>query len=375
MRKIYPLLGLAALLSGACSNDENTQDPPAAPSYKIESRQLSRIPFYHPQNPDRRTPEVQVSSEVQKLEFFGWSEENDKRFTLQLPEQTAGYDRVMLEYTMGGWNEGPADYDNTTMLFVTGKSDGERYEIVRAFTPFGGSFDGSWTRTYYIDVTEFLPLLSGETEFSLYYGGFDATAKRAHTVQIKLNYYAGERDKEVILVQKLYDSSRDSNTGYRSWAYGLPEHEIEAEERLGLRTVTLPEEVKSLMMRVAISGHGHDQGVFLDRTNYRTHNAAEFDENYYTLLLDGTPQREKGHIFYSNKETYPQAGTYIYDRANWGPGLPLNTHYWEIELKNGHRGELTIDLDLERFLSAETAPNGEATAKYVVEVILFGYDK
>ncbi len=377
-QNLLSLLSCSVLLAATgCNNGESQEQPatPPTPKYEIQCDRSERKPFHHPNNPEKRTPAIQVSSEVHKLEFFGWGESDDKRFSLQLPDDTTPYNRVIIEYTMGGWNQGPADYDNTTMLFVKGKTDGERYEIVRAFTPFGGSFNGDWRRTYYIDVTEFLPLLSGETEFSLYYGGFDANDRRAHTVQITLNYYEGERDKEVIFTQKLYDSSSSSNTGYRSWAYGLADYEIEAEERLGLRTVTLPEEVKSLMMRVAISGHGHDQGTFLDRTNYTTRNAAEFDENFYTILLDEKIQPRKGRIFYSNADTYAQAGTYRFDRANWGPGLPLNTHYWYITFQNGHRGELTIDLDLERFLSAESAPNGEATAKYVVEVILFGYDK
>lgn len=377
MKRLFSFFAMAgAMLTSACGNDEEPkQTPPPAPSYTIESKMVVRKAFHHPNNPEKRTPALQVSSEAHKLEFYGWSEENDKRFVMQLPEDTSPYNRVMVEYTMGGWEQGPADYDNTTIFFIKNKIDGERYEFLRAFTPFGGSFDSSWSRTYYIDVTEFLPMLSGETEFFIYYGGFDATAKRAHTAQITINYYEGEREKEVIFMKNLYDSSHTSNTGYRSWAYGLPEHEIEAEERLGLRTVALPEEVKSLMMRVAISGHGHDQGTFLDRTNYQTRNAAEFDENYYTILLDDEVQPRKGHIFYSNADTYAQAGTYRYDRANWGPGLPLNTHYWQITFENGHRGELTIDLDLERFLSAESEPNGEATAKYVVQVALFGYDK
>lgn len=54
---------------------------------------------------------------------------------------------------------------------------------------------------------------------------------------------------------------------------------------------TLPQEVKSLLMKVAVSGHGHDQGRFIERTGYVTRNAAEFDENTYTIVINGVTQK------------------------------------------------------------------------------------
>lgn len=379
MRAPILLLSTLLLLSlTACGGDDTTpsvgQNPPAE-NPKISARQLSRVPFYHPANPEKRTPDFTATSETLRLEFFGWSESDDKSFTLQLPEDVSGYDRVMLAYTMGGWNQGPGEWDYTTMLWVERKSDGKRFEIVRAFTPYGYYFDGSWSRTYYIDVTEFLPLLEGETTFRLYYGGWDANDERAHTATIALNYYAGEPEKQVLFIEKLYDSSANSNTGYRSWAYGVTGHQIEALERLGKREIEIPAEVKSLLMRVAISGHGHDQGTFTERTGYTTRNAAEFDENFYTITLNGTELLTEGRIFYSNKNTYPQAGTYQYDRANWGPGLPLYTHFWEITLPDEHSGKLTLDFDLESFESAYDSPKAEGVAQYIIQADLFGYDK
>lgn len=114
-------------------------------------------------------------------------------------------------------------------------------------------------------------------------------------------------------------------------------------------------------MRVAISGHGHDQGKFPDRPNYRTKNAAEFDMNTYEIKLNDEAEGVVGNIFYSNADNYPQAGTYQYDRANWGPGNPLYTHYWEIQNLPESGGELTLDFDLERFNSAMKEPNAEGS--------------
>ncbi|MBO7317349.1 MAG: hypothetical protein J6U43_01330, partial [Bacteroidales bacterium] len=198
----------------------------------------------------------------------GWGEQTEKAFQLELPSDVSDIDRVLLEYRMGAWGERPGEWDNTTMLFIEDKSTGERYEIARAISPYGNAFDSDWSKTFWIDVTEFLPMLTGTTTFHLYYGGWDATDTRAHTTTFTFNYYKGEPQRNVIFTHELYDSSRDGNSGYRGWAYGVEGHDIEDISRLGERTVEIPEEVKSLEMRVAITGHGHDQGKFIERENY-----------------------------------------------------------------------------------------------------------
>ena len=336
--------------------------------------QLAKEPFYY-ENPESRTPAYTVASEAHRLSFFGWGEQTDKAFQMVLPSDVAGVDRVLLEYRMGAWGNRPGEWDNTTMLFVEDKATGERYEITRAISPYGNSFNSTWSKTFWLDVTEYLPLLSGETTFYLYYGGWDATDSRAHTATVTLNYYKGEPKRNVVFIHELYDSSRDGNSGYRGWAYGVAGYDIEDVSRLGERTVVVPESVKSLEIRVAITGHGHDQGTFVERIDYHTLNAAEFDENFYEFVYNGVRQSSKGHIFFENSTTYPQAGTYIYDRANWGPGLPINVQYWTITPSKEDYGTITLDMDLEEFVSAMTAPNAEGVAQYIVQVNLFGFDK
>ncbi len=368
IRRIFPaVMVLFALLLSGC-----TKETPRVPTpYKV--RQINRLPFYF-ENPEKRTAAVSVASEEHRLSFFGWGEENDKAFTMQLPDDVSSYNRVLLEYRMGTWEKMPGEWDNTTMLFVEDKN-GERYEIARAITPYGNSFGQYWKKIFWLDVTEYLPMLQGETKFYLYYGGWDATANRAHTLTVTLHYYSGKPSRNTVFVHKLYDSSRDGNSGYRGWAYGVAGHDIEDDARLGLRTIEVPESVKSLEMRVAITGHGHDQGTFLERPGYRTLNAAEFDENYYNFVVNGELQEAEGYIFYDNSTNYKQAGTYLYDRANWAPGNPINVQYWSIEAPAEGYGTMTIDLDLEKFESAMTAPNAEGVAQYIVEVFLFGFDK
>lgn len=385
------LLSLGVLLLGAssCSEGEegkgNTNNGTEKPDEEwhvatVEecrqaARQLHVEPFYT-NNPEKRAAAFSVSSEAHRLNHFGWSESDDKRFTLQFPEDHKAFDRVILEYRMGGYGTNLGEWDHTTMIWVENKADGQWYEITRAITPYGNGFPGTWSKTFYIDVTEFLPILEGETNFRLYYNGWDGLETRGHTVTTTYHFYEGVPEREVIYTAKVYDSGPNSNTGYRTWAYGVEGHSIEGVEYMGRRTFKIPREVKSLLMRVAITGHGHDQGKFTDRTGYYTHNAAEFDYNYYRVMVNGERQESgDGYIFYSNANNYPQYGTYKYDRANWAPGNPINMQWWELKPCYDENGEMTIDLDLEGFKSQFDTPKAEGVAQYAVTVSLFGYDK
>lgn len=379
------LLGAGLLLFGAlsCSDgnggDGGKQDGDWKVATMEENRsaatQLSREPFYT-SNPETRQAAFSVSSEAHHLQFFGWSEEDDKRFTLNFPEDVSGYDRVILEYRMGCYGQQPGEWDHTTMLWVVNKADGQRYEIARAITPYGNWFDSNWSKTFYLDVTEYLPMLQGETEFHLYYNGWDGTDTRGHTVTTTYHFYEGVPERNVIYTAKLYDSSPNTNTGYRTWAYGVAGHSIEDAERMGRRSLKIPTDVKSLLLRVAITGHGHDQGTFTDRNGYFTRNAAEFDYNYYEIYVNSLPQNAPdGYIFYSNADNYTQAGTYQYDRANWAPGNPINVHWWEVKPCYNKDGEMMFNINLEGFDSAFDDPRAEGVAQYAVEVNLFGYDK
>ena len=372
MKKIA-IFTLTMLLAVACFTPTggNTTTEKELPN---ETMQLEREPFYY-ENPENRTPAYSVASEAHRLSFFGWGESTDYAFTMELPSDISNIDRVLLEYRMGAWGSGPGEWDNTTMLFVEDKATGERYEIARAITPYGGGFGKHWNKIFWLDVTEYLPMLSGSTSFYLYYGGWDATDYRAHTVTATLHYYKGTPKRNVVFTHELYDSSKDGNSGYRGWAYGVAGYDIEDVSRLGERIVEIPANVKTLEMRVAITGHGHDQGKFVERTGYRTLNAAEFDDNYYEVVVNGEATAEEGYIFYSNEDTYKQAGTYYYDRANWGPGLPINVQYWKIKRPAEGFGTLSLNLNLEEFVSEMTEPNAEGVAQYIIQVNLFGYDK
>lgn len=373
LKQLFTLALLTAIFMG-CN--------PEIPNEGCYTRKSTRPAWYNEHPMAGTEADFSVKTDAVRLQFYGWGLDEDTVITVNFPENNDKYNRAILTYRMGGWNEGPADWDMTTMIMLKNPHDGKFYELARAFTPYGGYFDASWEKLYYMDITEYLPMLNGAVEFHIYYGGWDATDKKAHTVTLTFDFYEGEKEKNTIFYQNIYDSRSSSNIGYRSWAYGvspdsLGSNDIEDLERLGLREIQLPKEVKSLLMKVSISGHGADRGVFPDRgtsgNGKRANNAAEFDENFYRVILNGK-EKFKGHIFYDNDSTYRQAGTYKYDRANWGPGLPLKVDWLEIH-NLPKDGKLSIDFDLDRFESKVNNLKGEGVANYIIEVDIFGYDK
>lgn len=366
MRALTILLS-TLVLATACS--ENGGDSTSNFDATEIASQLERKPFYE-RNPQSSAPSHEVVSQKIRLEHTGWGD-NYGTFTLDFPEQSSK--RIILEYTMGCEGERPADYDNTTIFFVKDKATEEWHEIVRAFTPFGGLFESDWTKRFYLDVTEFQSLLQGQTEFRYYYGGFDARENMAHAVTLKFIHYKGTPERELLAVKNIYNSASSDNCGNRAWVYGIESHDIEAEERLGVRNVTIPKGTKEIELRLSITGHGHDQGTFPDLGTTAV-NAAEFDENIYTLTVNGTKQSQQGRIFYSNANNYVQMGTYNYDRANWAPGNPANIHYWRIEREAVGNDKLTLDIDLQRFISQFNGPtDNDGVARYIVQGDIFFY--
>jgi len=285
-----------------------------------------------------------------------------------------------LQYTMCGWNKGPAEWDMTTMIKVKDKETGEWYELSRCITPYGGSFGSQWMKVYYLDVTPLMPLLEGNTEFKIFYCGWDATDLRAHACTLGFYYYAGKNaNGKPAWHQKIYDSTLNGNTGYRSWAYGVAGHSIEDSTRLGQRTIYVPAGTKNIVLRSCFTGHGQDaltvgNGKFPNRTGYKANNVAEFDYNEYRIILNGDTLSQTGYLFEENGDNYKQAGTYKYDRCGWGPGKPCNVHYWTISNVPSDMGVITLDMDLDEYISKNTEPNANSVAQFYIMVDAYGYN-
>lgn len=384
MKKILFILITLILLS-ACKNT-SSPDTPSEPS-KIDM--LDSLGWYWekdcPENLDSAIYTVATDSAI-KLEFYGWAEDKDRRFSLQMPS-SGSFRRVLLEYTMCAWAEGCSDWDMLTEIWLRNPVDSQWYELQRAITPYGRRFTAGWEKHFYMDVTHLLPILMQEqpVEFKVFYGGFDASETRAHAFRLKFYFFDGENKYgKPTYCTKIYDSFTSGNNGYRAWAYGIDTASIEAPERLGLRQVQLPPGTTKALLRVCFTGHGQEvstsqecqgheyQGYFPGRGT-KASNPAEFDRNWYTLIINGEAWKERGFIWENNRGNYDQAGNQTYNRAGWGPGKPANTHYWMLN-EIPADGRITIDLDLDEYVSNCTSPNAAYVANYYVMADIFAFE-
>ena len=378
MKKSFLLLSLAALW---CACNKNNPQFPTADNRMQQTDSLGW--FWErdcPIQPEQAA--FSVSTDAMRLHFFGWEQEEDSVFQVTFPQDNSSYGSAWLTYRMCGWNEGPAEWDMTTMLKIYDRENGQWLEFVRAITPYGGSFGSAWEKRFYIDITEFLPLLKGTTDFRIFYCGWDATDKRAHAVQLTFSFFEGKNPYgEAIGRQKIYDSTlpNEGGNGYRAWSYGVEGWSIEEESRLGTRTIDVPAGTRQVLVRVCITGHGQDAyngtGRFPDRENTKANNAAEFDKNTYTIFLNDIEQQQKGLIWELNSGTnnYSQAGTYKYNRAGWGPGKPCNVQHWLIKGIPAKGEKITLNFDLENYISPCTKPNDDKVACYYVMADAFFY--
>lgn len=379
MRRLFLLLTLAAMLIACTGNEPSTpvQEP-------LRITMTDSLGWYWerncPVNPDKAA--YTVSTDEMRLHFFGWELDEDSLFHVNFADNTDQYGSVWLTYRMCGWNRGPAEWDMTTMIKIYDRENDQWLEFVRAITPYGNSFGSGWEKLFYLDVTEFLPLLRGTTDFRIFYCGWDATDTRAHAVQLTFSFFPTANPfGQPAGRQKIYDSTlpNDGSNGYRAWSYGVKGWSIEDESRLGNRTINVPAGTKQILLRVCITGHGQDAynngGTFPDRTPSQANNAAEFDKNTYTIFLNQEEQPMKGLIWELNSgnNNYRQSGTYQYNRAGWGPGKPCNVQHWMISGLPVSGGEIVINFDLENYISPCTKPNDSYVACYYVMTDAFFY--
>ena len=192
----------------------------------------------------------------------------------------------------------------------------ERVELGRYITPYGIGLtlgDDGWAWVY--DVTDYLPLLRDSVELE--------AGNWQELLDLKFAFIHGTPPRDVERVEAFWRGS-----------YGLAGFDLAVEPYTF--TPVAGEEGFRLLTRA--SGHGFGTG----------NNCGEFCNNIHSVRVDGTQvdswqiMRECG-----DNPLYPQGGTWIYDRAGWCPGAPVDTR--EIELTPHISGDapFTVEYDIQ----------------------------
>lgn len=279
------------------------------------------------------------------------------------PSKNLSFRKITMHYTLGCASGGCGEWDYTTkieLLRLSGKLDSTNapekigYELARLMTPYGNymnvnmfGFNNDWSITHSFDVTDFAPFLRDSVEIRAFYDGWSS----GFSVSLDFEMIVGTPPRNVISINNLwkgyfnYENSQDFETQY---LYPL--------------NYKFSKKEKAASIKFIPSAHG-----FVNEDA-----CAEFCSRYYNLKIN----QEK--LFSANmwndkcgsNPTYPQAGTWIYNRANWCPGLPCKIFIHEITPYINYKDSVEIDFDIEDYTW-----NGEQGPFYYIESQFFTYGK
>lgn len=262
-----------------------------------------------------------------------WNEAYDDY--AEFPDGSISYGRILLYFTLGCASSGCSDWDYTVLLSLVDTTTSTEYELGRCITPYGGymrnglkGFNNNWTRTFVYDVTDFAGLLQDRQKLRIYYDGWSS----GFAGTMDFAFIEGTPPRPVLSVASVYHS------GAGDWSYS---NSADFESAyLPAKTLALPVGTAHARLRVTPSGHGFDNTDF----------CAEFCERDYSVRINGM-ERFRQPMWRDDcgyNPVYPQAGTWLFDRANWCPGSEAWTHFHEYTPESG-AASVALDLDVDAY--------------------------
>ena len=172
-------------------------------------------------------------------------------------------------------------------------------EIVRFITPYGGSFNHTtWGFSWHMDVTDYAMFLHDSVEVEYVHGGYEGT-NVGWQVTVDFAVVNGDPVADPINFTQLWNGS---------FNYGDTTNPIE--NYLTPDTQMVSPTAGLTKIRTLHTGHGED-----------INDCSEFCSSTRTIKIDGNAVSTAARWrTCGNNALYPQAGTWIYDRANWCPG-------------------------------------------------------
>ena len=282
---------------------------------------------------------------------MNWYGNFDHRAGFPTGSQT--YQKILLRYTMGCPSSGCSEWDYTTRVFVlrpTGQVDTsgnpikEEIELCRVITPYAGSFASTWKWTYSFDITDYEPLLHDSVDIRLQFQGY----QDGFTGTLDFEFVEGTPPHPVTDLIKLYEGSSP---------YGDAGNSIE--NFLTEQSVTIPAGAQYAKLMYRPTGHGFGGNE----------DCAEFCPKYFYVFTDNA-QRAQGLIWNEtcgNNPLFPQAGTWLYDRANWCPGGPAKDFAFNLTPYLA-AGAHTVNINMQPFTNS-----GNNNCSYNISGHLFTY--
>lgn len=289
---------------------------------------LLDAPMPEPVRVDVFTEELLVNAARLKSEIdFSEMPESVGRViaTLTLSEPEVGYDHWDKKGTIG----------ITVPSEIEGEA-GERFEVFRFIT----AFRRGWT--WYMDVTDLLPLFEDQRAFDAHIG----TYMKGWNVSFALDFYPGVADRQPIAVMNLWNGNAD---------IGDPDKPVA--EFYHDREITVPEGTTHARVRATVTGHGmfpnsKNAGEFMPI--WRTLTISSVEPGGDVLEGDFITQSERNYLWKTDvylNPCRPQGGTWKFDRSGWSPGSKVEPWIVDVQPEFVFGETITIEYQLDEYLN------------------------
>ncbi|TAD86649.1 MAG: peptide-N-glycosidase [Bacteroidetes bacterium] len=239
-----------------------------------------------------------------------------------------------------------ADWDYLDYISIKriGGQNGENkdFEIARMLTPYGGAFTKDWKFDWELDITDFSLLLRDSVEIEYYHSGYEPNHDRGWQVTLDFEIIKGRPSAEPISIQKIYGGNFKYGDNIASIETNLPPVSFSRKANADFAK-----------LKISQTGHGANQpdgcGEFCSKKRQIIYNSNVIDTRSLWKKCGDNP-------------LWPQAGTWIIDRANWCPGyLQIPDDYILPLLK-----ENVIDVNMEVYTVSKTEAF-ENMAAYLIQ--------
>ena len=280
--------------------------------------------------------------------------ENRYPATVNFPDPGAQFRKINLLVTFqcpDGMQCGEWDYIDYINLRTKDPSTGKdiNYEIARLITPYGRFFGTKWSFTFKADISEFATLLRNQAIIEYVHTGYESSTTCGWKITVNFEFIGGPPVARILSVLPMWNGS---------FPYGDSTNDIE--KYLDAKKVTASEKTGLMHLRILQTGHGMDD----------QDNCAEFCSKFREVIFDN--QVIEHRDIWSECATnpiYPQAGTWIYDRANWCPGCMVNPESFNFFVKPGSTHEINVDMQPYK------VKKGKPSANYVFSSFLVMCEK
>ncbi|MDD7886087.1 peptide-N-glycosidase F-related protein [Flavivirga sp. 57AJ16] len=236
-----------------------------------------------------------------------------------------------------------ADWDYVDHIKARKENDSTVYEIARMLTPYGGFFQKDWGFEWRVDITDFSQILRETVEIDYIHTGYEDNKTRGWKVTVDFEITYGSPVANPVDIHKIYDGN---------YKYGYKDDPIENH----LKPVTIKANPKANFSKIKIhqTGHGMD-----------ANGCGEFCSKYRDIVFNGTlVDHQDLWKKCGDNPLYPQAGTWIFDRANWCPGYLVQPD--EVFLKTKANESFSVDINMEPY-ETENPSAYELLTAYVIE--------